>query len=82
MISFSTVVFTAVALLSTKLIAAQDPDNKVTINSAESYCVIMPRDPHTNIGDSEHPGGMQTYALPVLVHPTSKASSLIISSDK
>ncbi|KAF8748929.1 hypothetical protein RHS01_10442 [Rhizoctonia solani] len=24
-------------------------------------CMIMPRDAHTNIGDSEHPGGMKTY---------------------
>ena len=24
----------------------------------------MPRDPHTNIGDSEHPGGMKTYCSP------------------
>ena len=23
--------------------------------------MIMPRDAHTNVGDSEHPGGMQTY---------------------
>lgn len=23
--------------------------------------MIMPRDPHTDIGDSEHPGGMKTY---------------------
>jgi hypothetical protein len=23
--------------------------------------MIMPRDPHTNVGDSEHDGGMQTY---------------------
>ena len=26
--------------------------------------MIMPRTPHTNIGDSEHPGGMQTYCSP------------------
>ena len=26
--------------------------------------MIMPRDPHTNIGDSEHPGGMKTYCSP------------------
>jgi hypothetical protein len=26
--------------------------------------LIVPRDPHTNIGDSEHPGGMKTYCSP------------------
>jgi hypothetical protein len=26
--------------------------------------MIMPRTPHTNIGDSEHPGGMKTYCSP------------------
>ncbi len=26
--------------------------------------MIMPRTPHTNIGDSEHPGGMKTYCTP------------------
>ncbi|KAJ3565792.1 hypothetical protein NP233_g7418 [Leucocoprinus birnbaumii] len=36
------------------------PDNTVVINSATSYCMIMPRTLHTNIGDSEHPGGMQS----------------------
>lgn len=59
--SFSTLLFAAVALFSTKIIAAVAPDNIVAINSAESYCVIMPRDAHTNIGDSETAGGMQTY---------------------
>jgi len=37
------------------------PDNTVLVSSASNYCMIMPRDPHTNIGDSEHPGGMQSY---------------------
>lgn len=26
--------------------------------------MIMPKDEHTNIGDSEHPGGMKTYCSP------------------
>ena len=26
--------------------------------------MIMPREPHTNVGDSEHPGGMKTYCSP------------------
>jgi hypothetical protein len=25
------------------------------------FSMIMPRDPHTNVGDSEHPGGMQSF---------------------
>ncbi|KDQ21528.1 hypothetical protein BOTBODRAFT_182841 [Botryobasidium botryosum FD-172 SS1] len=38
-----------------------DPDNTVVINSDTSYCLIVPRNPHTNIGDSEQPGGEQAY---------------------
>ncbi|KAH0585558.1 hypothetical protein J132_07664 [Termitomyces sp. J132] len=41
--------------------ARQAPDNIVLINSANSFCLILPRDPHTNIGDSERPGGEKTY---------------------
>ncbi|KAL0945467.1 hypothetical protein HGRIS_000956 [Hohenbuehelia grisea] len=37
------------------------PDNIVLIASTEKYCMVLPRTPHTNIGDSEHPGGMKTY---------------------
>ncbi|KAF7368805.1 Allergen protein [Mycena venus] len=36
-------------------------DNTVSVKSADNFCMIMPRNPHTNIGDSEHPGGMKTY---------------------
>ncbi|CAE6498175.1 unnamed protein product [Rhizoctonia solani] len=36
-------------------------DNTVYVTDANKYCMIMPRDAHTNIGDSEHPGGMKTY---------------------
>ncbi|KAJ7041653.1 hypothetical protein C8F04DRAFT_1031406 [Mycena alexandri] len=36
-------------------------DNIVSIYSKDNFCMIMPRDPHTDIGTSEHPGGMQTY---------------------
>jgi len=43
------------------LTARQPPDNIVMINASDSYCMIMPRNPHTNIGDSETPGGMQTF---------------------
>jgi len=36
-------------------------DNTVKINSASKFCMIMPRKAHTDIGDSEHPGGMRSY---------------------
>ncbi|KAF7368793.1 Allergen protein [Mycena venus] len=36
-------------------------DNTVSVNSADNFCMIMPRTPHTNIGDSEQTGGMQAY---------------------
>jgi len=44
--------------------ARQAVDNIVYVTDATSFCMIMPRDPHTNIGDSEHPGGMKTYCSP------------------
>ncbi|KAK7685305.1 hypothetical protein QCA50_011668 [Cerrena zonata] len=39
-------------------------DNIVYVTSVDKHCMIMPRDPHTDIGDSEHPGGMKTYCTP------------------
>ncbi|KAH8826455.1 hypothetical protein DL96DRAFT_1283470 [Flagelloscypha sp. PMI_526] len=39
-------------------------DNLVYINDKEAFCMIMPRDPATTIGNSEHPGGMKTYCSP------------------
>ncbi|KAJ6461044.1 hypothetical protein C8R45DRAFT_1220939 [Mycena sanguinolenta] len=41
-------------------------DNTVLVTSTTKFCMIMPRcgyisTAHTNIGDSEHPGGMQSY---------------------
>ncbi|KAG6887162.1 hypothetical protein C0992_000365 [Termitomyces sp. T32_za158] len=41
--------------------ARQALDNIVLINNANSYCLILPRNPRTNIGDSERPGGERTY---------------------
>lgn len=29
-----------------------------------AFSMIVPRNPHTNIGDSEHTGGMKTYCSP------------------
>ncbi|KAB5592793.1 putative effector protein [Ceratobasidium theobromae] len=37
------------------------PDNTVLIRSETEYCMIMPRQPHTNIGDSESDGQMQAF---------------------
>ncbi|KAF8622305.1 hypothetical protein AX15_007116 [Amanita polypyramis BW_CC] len=37
------------------------PTNLVKINSESDYCIIVPKDSHTNIGDSEYNGGETTY---------------------
>ncbi|KAL0063427.1 hypothetical protein AAF712_009631 [Marasmius tenuissimus] len=58
------VVFASLALASPStgtLHARQAPDNVVYVTDANKYCMIFPKDAHTNIGDSEHPGGMTTY---------------------
>ncbi|EAU85245.1 hypothetical protein CC1G_10031 [Coprinopsis cinerea okayama7 len=47
-----------------ELEARATPDNIVYITDAQKYCMIMPKNPHTNIGDSEYPGGMTTYCSP------------------
>ncbi|KAJ7196957.1 hypothetical protein GGX14DRAFT_671385 [Mycena pura] len=39
-------------------------DNIVYVTDANKFCMIMPRDQHTNIGDSEQPGRMKTYCSP------------------
>ncbi|CAE6332859.1 unnamed protein product [Rhizoctonia solani] len=46
---------------SSHLEARAAPDNTVYVTDQNKYCMIMPRDAHTNIGDSEHPGGMKAY---------------------
>jgi len=46
------------------LVSRAAVDNIVYVTDANKFCMIMPRDPHTNIGDSEHPGGMKTYCSP------------------
>ncbi|KAG8903600.1 hypothetical protein FRB99_002951 [Tulasnella sp. 403] len=55
----------ALALIAVTAVAfpmrRQAPNNIVKITSATDYCMIMPSTPHTNIGDSEHPGGMQAF---------------------
>jgi len=37
------------------------PDNTVVINGPDNYCMIVPKNAHTNVGDSEYPGGMTSY---------------------
>ncbi|KAG6833106.1 hypothetical protein H0H87_011214 [Tephrocybe sp. NHM501043] len=44
--------------------ARQAVDNIVYVTDANLFCMIMPRYAHTNIGDSEYPGGMKTYCSP------------------
>jgi len=38
-------------------------DNIVFVTNTDKFCMIMPRDAHTNIGDSEHPGGTKKDLL-------------------
>ncbi|KAF8960059.1 hypothetical protein BDZ97DRAFT_1835279, partial [Flammula alnicola] len=47
-----------------ELHSRQAVDNIVYVTDANTFCMIMPRNPHTNIGDSEYPGGMKTYCSP------------------
>ncbi|KAF8599503.1 hypothetical protein BDV93DRAFT_526032 [Ceratobasidium sp. AG-I] len=42
-------------------VRAAAADNTVYVTDANKYCIIVPRKAHTDIGDSETPGGMQTY---------------------
>jgi len=44
------------------LLKRSDPDNTVQITTTTDYCMIFPRQPHTNIGDSED-GGWGTQAF-------------------
>ncbi|KAH9043693.1 hypothetical protein EDB85DRAFT_711319 [Lactarius pseudohatsudake] len=34
------------------------------LKTVSTVSMIVPRTPHTNVGDSEHPGGMKTYCTP------------------
>ncbi|CCO32954.1 hypothetical protein RSOLAG1IB_05776 [Rhizoctonia solani AG-1 IB] len=60
---FSAVLLTLSATLAfaSPLEPRAAPGNTVQIDSASKYCMIMPRQPHTNIGDSESEGKMQSY---------------------
>jgi len=59
--------FTSLALATPTAMVNQkraSNDNIAYITDVNTFCMIMPRDAHTDIGDSEHPGGMQTYCSP------------------
>ncbi|KAJ6546353.1 hypothetical protein B0H10DRAFT_1326932 [Mycena sp. CBHHK59/15] len=55
-----TVVFSSPFGLDT-LQTRASADNVVFITDTQKFCMIMPRSPHTNIGDSERPGGTRTH---------------------
>ncbi|KAJ3542375.1 hypothetical protein NMY22_g3530 [Coprinellus aureogranulatus] len=59
---------------SEHLEARQSADNIVYVTNKDAFCMIMPRDPHTNIGDSEHPGGMKTYCSPAGKYDSSQGT--------
>ncbi|CAE6408999.1 unnamed protein product [Rhizoctonia solani] len=46
---------------SNQLTTRAAADNTVYVTDANTYCMIMPRYDNTNIGDSEYPGGTQTF---------------------
>ncbi|KAJ3509135.1 hypothetical protein NMY22_g16400 [Coprinellus aureogranulatus] len=41
--------------------ARADPDNTVLIRGREEFCLIVPKDLNTDIGESEQPGGTTVY---------------------
>ncbi|KAG9122287.1 hypothetical protein FRC07_001409 [Ceratobasidium sp. 392] len=59
--SYVLLAFTATAALASPFRPRAAPDNTVTVESTTKYCLIVPRDAHTNIGDSESEGKMQSY---------------------
>jgi len=44
--------------------AETNATNNVVVNDADNFCLIVPRDPNTAIGESEYPGGTTTYCSP------------------
>ncbi|KAF8147997.1 hypothetical protein B0H34DRAFT_679934 [Crassisporium funariophilum] len=66
MISLKTLLCAAALTLSVSatslgLDRRASPDNTVSVNGAQNHCLIVPKDAHTNIGDSEQPGGTMSY---------------------
>lgn len=37
------------------------PDNTVVVAGTDNFCLVVPKDAHTNVGDSEYPGGETVY---------------------
>ncbi|CAE6428632.1 unnamed protein product [Rhizoctonia solani] len=60
-LSSALLVLSATLALASPLQPRAAPDNTVLIESATKYCMVMPRKAHTDIGDSETPGGMRVY---------------------
>ncbi|KAF9048860.1 hypothetical protein BJ165DRAFT_1580357 [Panaeolus papilionaceus] len=63
-LALTLVAIAGVGLASPALEARQAVDNIVYVTDSSKFCMIMPRYEHTNIGDSEYPGGMKTYCSP------------------
>ncbi|KDR78653.1 hypothetical protein GALMADRAFT_244124 [Galerina marginata CBS 339.88] len=61
---YSPLAMASLAVELQHLEARQAVDNIVYVTDSNQFCMIMPRNPHTNIGDSEAPGGMKTYCSP------------------
>ncbi|KAG8705331.1 hypothetical protein FRC09_003023 [Ceratobasidium sp. 395] len=61
LLSYALFTLTATITLASPLHPRAGPDNTVTVASPTNYCLIMPRNAHTNIGDSESEGQMQSY---------------------
>ncbi|KAG8703303.1 hypothetical protein FRC09_004238 [Ceratobasidium sp. 395] len=61
LISYVLFALTTTITLASPLHPRATPDNAVTVASTTNYCMIMPRNAHTNIGDSESEGQMQSY---------------------
>ncbi|TEB30845.1 hypothetical protein FA13DRAFT_498756 [Coprinellus micaceus] len=47
-----------------KAAARTEPENTVLIKGPDNFCLVVPRDEHTDIGESEHPGGTTVYCSP------------------
>jgi hypothetical protein len=58
-------------------------DNTVQITSGSDNCIVVPRTPHTDVGDSEHPGGMQVSlsSYPLTCSPTCSCLGLLHPAD-
>ncbi|KIJ95434.1 hypothetical protein K443DRAFT_11400 [Laccaria amethystina LaAM-08-1] len=37
------------------------PDNTVVVAGTDNFCLVVPKAVHTNVGDSEYPGGETVY---------------------